>query len=539
MVSATATTLASNRRKFRLAQHHSHSSSGAAQTKAQALDVPTAATSTLSVVGPSSVIASSKTCLTSGTTTLPGGSVTRPQHFQQQPQQPPSYSQAPVPPCTSKGGAPSTSTSAGSNKNNNSNSTATTRGRSRRSRAATRRGVGGAGRGGEEAADSREEHDHEDIFSSLSSIDIASQIEESITVEDRQRIHRTSPAQLRVDEHDHTGQPLNLHVVESVDSDDSGTCFNSIGTTTPRQPSPRYVVAAADGANHHSTSNDNPHLENIHADFSTKQRQPDPDQPDLNINSRLRLLPSTTKNRWRNRSTSNADNMHLNSSDTLSPLHEHISAAADSSAPSSPSSFRRHVGNAPQEQDEFGSKQSSPNWNSKNSSIWDRPEEMVSSHIKNSRGLDDDGKKNTIRSLCKPSDNGSASSEVDWDGISSHRVEGTRGGGGWDNYNAQHASRQGPPSAQGSASVEYSRYDAEHDIQTYSASGARGVEPFQRDSTLYKRSVRQPHGTLSNNGVAIESVNDNSNTDDAIFNQTNMKATFGVCAAATLGGKRI
>ncbi len=459
--------------------------------------------------------------------------MTRPQHFQQQqqPQQPPSYSQAPAPPST-----------AGRHTNNNSQSTATTRGRSRRSRAATRRGVSGARRGGEQATDSREEHDHEDIFSSLSSNDIATQNEENIIVEDRQRIHRTSPAKLRVDEHDHNGPSLNLHVVESVDSDDSGTCFNSIGTTTPRQPSPRYVVAGADGADH-STSNNNPHLEknNIHADFSTTQRQPDPDQPDFNSTSRQRLLPSTTtKNRWRNRTTSNAGNMHLNSSDTLSPLHEHISAAADSSTSPSPSSFRRHVGNVPQEQDEFGSQQSSPNWNNNYRSIWDRPEEMASSHIKISRGLGDDGNENTTRSHHKPSDNGSAYSEFDWDGLSSHRVEGTSGGGGWDNYNAQHASRRGPRSTQGSSSVEYSRCVAGHDIQTFnSASEARGVEPFQRDSTLHKRSVRQPHGALSNNHVATESIHDKSNADDAIFNQTNMKAAFGVCAAATLGGKRI
>jgi hypothetical protein len=93
--------------------------------------------------------------------------------------------------------------------------------------------------------------------------------------------------------------------------------------------------------------------------------------------------------------------------------------------------------------------------------------------------------------------------------------------------------------------VEYSRYDADHDAQTYTNSsvGARGVEPFQRDATLYKRLGRQNGGgTLSNNGDGGggnggDDSNDDSNTDAAIFNQTNIKATFGVCAAATLGGK--
>ena len=261
----------------------------------------------------------------------------------------------------------------------------------------------------------------------------------------------------------------------------------------------------------------------------------------------------------------------MTSSDTLSPLHEHggssSAIAADSStSPSSSlpsSSYGKHGGGGNalheqqqqqqqphQQQDEFGSNQQSlSNRNSNNnnrSSIWDRPEEMVvSSHTnKNSQrssNLGEDAYEHTSRSsqYNKPSDNGStAYSEFDWDGGSSyHHVGGGGGGGGWDNYHAQHAAtttRQGPPSTQGSVSVEYSRYDADHDIPTF-----------------HKRSSARQHGggggtTVSNNnnGGGIGNVgddnddnNDDSNTDHAVFNGTNMQATFGVCAAATLGGK--
>lgn len=512
----------------------------------------------------SSIPSPSATMLTRGRGSPHSATATRPQHlnFQQQPSY--EYSQAPAPSSTSKEGAPTTETSGGISINNSTaTATATTRGRSRRSRAATRRGVGGTGMGrvgrdhgagssvgsnsniGHSHADDADQvpvEEQDDIFSSLSSVDNASSNAGGAGVHPyRQRIHRNSQQQQRhVEEDDHNGTPLNLQVVESVDSDDSGTCFNSVGTTTPRQPSPRHHVGGA-----HHGNNNNHLLDNLHAEFGQEQRQPDdPDQPDFNsTNSRQqRLLPSSkTKNRWRNnRGISNADNnMHLNSSDTLSPLHEHVSAAADSStSPSTPSSFRKHGGNTIHEQqDEFGSKQSLPR--DRNRSIWDRPEEMVANNhtSKNTRSVG-------------PSDNGSAAySEFDWDGSSSHQLVGTGGGGGgWDNYHAQHATsntRQGPPSAQGSSAVEYSRYDADHDAQTYTNSsvGARGVEPFQRDATLYKRLGRQNGGgTLSNNGDGGggnggDDSNDDSNTDAAIFNQTNIKATFGVCAAATLGGK--
>jgi hypothetical protein len=60
---------------------------------------------------------------------------------------------------------------------------------------------------------------------------------------------------------------LDLHCTESVDSDDNGTCFNSIGTTTPRQPpynaSPHKL---RDDHGHHNHSMQLPHL---HRDLQT------------------------------------------------------------------------------------------------------------------------------------------------------------------------------------------------------------------------------------------------------------------------------
>lgn len=47
---------------------------------------------------------------------------------------------------------------------------------------------------------------------------------------------RRQPQHLNYDEHDQSLSQLNLHCTDSVDSDDNGTCFNSIGTTTPRHP---------------------------------------------------------------------------------------------------------------------------------------------------------------------------------------------------------------------------------------------------------------------------------------------------------------
>jgi|APFre7841882793_1041355.scaffolds.fasta_scaffold62359_1 hypothetical protein len=132
----------------------------------------------------------------------------------------------------------------------------------------------------------------------------------------------------------------------------------------------------------------------------------------------------------------------------------------------------------------------------------------------------------------KPSDHGSAYAEIHWDGSSSRHALGGGGGGGWDNYHSQHA-RQGPPS--GSASVEHNtRYDTDHDIQKCNKSvGGREAETFRRDSMMHK---------LSHSGGAtlhgMDDANDDSHSDDVIFNRTDMKATIGVCAAATLGGER-
>lgn len=56
-----------------------------------------------------------------------------------------------------------------------------------------------------------------------------------------QDVRRRQPQHLEDDyteqqQHNQSLSQLNLHCTDSVDSDDNGTCFNSIGTTTPRHP---------------------------------------------------------------------------------------------------------------------------------------------------------------------------------------------------------------------------------------------------------------------------------------------------------------
>ena len=79
-----------------------------------------------------------------------------------------------------------------------------------------------------------------------------------------QSSHTSSEVQRRQSqhvEHEYSEEPppqqqsftqLNLHCADSVDSDDNGTCFNSIGTTTPRYPP--------------STSSPPTHQEHIYSD---------------------------------------------------------------------------------------------------------------------------------------------------------------------------------------------------------------------------------------------------------------------------------
>ena len=58
---------------------------------------------------------------------------------------------------------------------------------------------------------------------------------------------------------------LNLHHTPSVDSDDNGTCFNSIGTTTPRHSSPRA------NSNRNTNQLNQPHLQDESGNIN-KQR---------------------------------------------------------------------------------------------------------------------------------------------------------------------------------------------------------------------------------------------------------------------------
>jgi hypothetical protein len=398
----------------------------------------------------------------------------------------------------------------------------TSRGRSRRSRAATRRGVGVAGQG-----DGREglggsssnrgqpirEEEQEDTLSSMSSSaaggggDNANAPRVEINVgrggahqmmdahhRHRHHIHRT--AHHNVDEHGHSEEPnhsssssssklaLNLHVAHSVDSDDNGTCFNSIGTTTPRLPSPRHVAVRNHAANAGGGHGDSGQIYQPH--FHEELRLPNGEASAVD---QERVLSSNTNNHRRN-------GMRWNTSDTLSPLHENSNATVTdpsaSSTSSNSSTYAKNGKKSHRHQDEFGSTQQLLGGGAKANnigSIWDRTEEMIS-------------KSNNSSVRYKPPDYGSAYSEFDRDGSSSHH-----GGAG------------------GSAAA---------------FRAVRGERPH-RDLGSYKSSVRhnavssKTDGGGEHRGTKCEK---DAAADDGILNRSNMKAALGVCTAATIGGER-
>jgi hypothetical protein len=341
----------------------------------------------------------------------------------------------------------------------------------------------------------------------------------------RHHIHRT--AHHNVDEQGHGEEPhpssssssqklaLNLHVAHSVDSDDNGTCFNSIGTTTPRQPSPRHVAVRHHAANAGGGHGDGG--QKYQPDFHEELRLPDGESSAI---GQQRLLPSNNNNhRW--------NGMKWNSSDPLSPLQEHGNAA--SSASSNSSSYAKNCGKSHRQQDEFASTQNLTGGGAKTnniSSIWDRPEDLVS-------------KSNNSSSRYKPSDNGPAYSEFDRDVASSH--QGGVGRSGWGSYNnAQHARRGSE--YRGEASVaSNSQVDQENEKSTVNAMRMVRGEPPHRDLGSYKSSVRPkasilpPDSGSENKGGTGKK---DAAADDTILNRTNMKAALGVCTAATIGGER-
>ena len=422
----------------------------------------------------------------------------------------------------------------------------TSRGRSRRSRAATRRGVGVAGQG-----DGREglggsssnrgqpirEEEQEDTLSSMSSSAAggggdnanAPRVEinggrggahQMMDAHHRHRHHIHRTAHHNVDEHGHSEEPnhsssssssklaLNLHVAHSVDSDDNGTCFNSIGTTTPRLPSPRHVAVRNHAANAGGGHGDSGQIYQPH--FHEELRLPNGEASAVD---QERVLSSNTNNHRRN-------GMRWNTSDTLSPLHENSKPSASSTSSNS-STYAKNGKKSHRHQDEFGSTQQLLGGGAKANnigSIWDRPEEMIS-------------KSNNSSVRYKPPDYGSAYSEFDRDGSSSHHGgAGGSGGGG------------GGVGGWGGASVaSNSEVDQKNEKSTVNAFRAvRGERPH-RDLGSYKSSVRhnavssKTDGGGEHRGTKCEK---DAAADDGILNRSNMKAALGVCTAATIGGER-
>jgi hypothetical protein len=320
-------------------------------------------------------------------------------------------------------------------------------------------------------------------------------------------IHRA--AHHNIGEHGHGEEPhpsssssspklaLNLHVAHSVDSDDNGTCFNSIGTTTPRQPSPRHI-----SVRHHATN-----VGSGESD-SGQMFQPDFHDGDSSNVVQQRLLPFNTNNHQ-----------------TMGPLHENSNAST--SDPSS--SFVPTNGKPHRQQDEFRSMDllSEGGPKTHNISIWDHPEEMISKSINSG-------------SRYKPSDYEPAYSEFGDGASCPHGGAGRRGGGGWGSYNAQNSMRGGRSVHREGASVA-SNSQAEQENKRSTVNALRSVRKDQRHNGLGSdKSMARRIASISPTRCDGDSRDQkgiiDATADITLLNRSNMKAAFGVCTAATIGG---
>ncbi|KAL7546004.1 hypothetical protein ACHAWF_009347 [Thalassiosira exigua] len=219
------------------------------------------------------------------------------------------------------------------------------RGRSRRSRAATGGTTGGAAGGAKQAAPDRRRARSAGVAGGATASDDQHGAPAARSSRRgggrRTRDGASGASDAGADVPPGAGEPsdnpvLNLRVAESVDSDDNGTCFNSVGTATPRQapegggrPSPRGGGG-------------------------------EPAPPDSRGSRRDRAARGR-------RARHNAAG-HPAPVGALSPLREDGGASSSEPAPSS-SSARASSAAAPA---------SSDPWGGRGRSIWDRPEEMVS-----------------------------------------------------------------------------------------------------------------------------------------------------------------
>ncbi|KAL9191175.1 hypothetical protein ACHAXT_000881 [Thalassiosira profunda] len=130
----------------------------------------------------------------------------------------------------------------------------------------------------------------------------------NVTSRGRSRGARTATRRGASETEQQSDLALNLHASPSEDSDDNGTCFDSIGTSTPRQPSPRHAAPS-----------------------KALKGGEQPYQPTLNegetaAGGKQRLLPAHYRNGRRGKSADQA----------LSPLHEKESPASSPQGGSRP-----------------------------------------------------------------------------------------------------------------------------------------------------------------------------------------------------------
>jgi len=495
MPSTTATTLASNRRRLRLAQHTralspspspepidnimssvaSSSSKKNNKNKKSSNSPAPSPTLTLDLSNSNSPDNTSNTSFNSG-----GGG----QHKQKQKKQ-----------SRSRSSQHSASSSSQQQTQQQHNSTASSnnnsRGRSRRSRAATRRSAtNNTNKSSASINDDPTMSMHTTTHTTTTHMsrqqEILAGLEDVETAARDSSISRVSQQQIIVNDNNNMSQQqhnnnnnfederLNLHVTDSIDSDDNGTCFNSIGTTTPRQQ-----VAAPQPPSSQTSKRieSNVYQPNLEDDDNNKTS-------DKVIFSSVNNIEVAQSNRTyhaldhdrgknisqRKRSTHKIDTTSAASSNSknLSPLHENAPQSTTTTKQSS-SIEQRHLERTLHNRNQV-----------RKGSIWDHPEDMVSNNVNNN----------------KKDDNSTAYAEFEQDGNSYSRRP-HRGGT---------TTRRG--AGGGGGSIESSKYDMDEKMLMENAMG------------------------LANSNEGGEGEGD---TDGVLLSGQNMKTALGVGAAATLG----
>eukprot|EP00804_Cyclotella_cryptica_P007112 CCRYP_014533-RB/>CCRYP_014533-RB protein AED:0.07 eAED:0.07 QI:14/1/1/1/1/1/5/86/847 len=288
---------------------------------------------------------------------------------------------------------------------------------------------------------------------------------------------------------------LNLHCTDSVDSDDNGTCFNSIGTTTPRQPSsnssPRKSRDEQHSHQHDSSIMQQTHL---HRDLQTTDTD---------------VYESYQKSRYYDRDG------------RLSPLAEMSPSPRNDHANSRPSLVTPpHVTSQPLKE-----------------SVWDYSSGY--NHINSSNN------NNNNISHSSKADNNSAYSEFDHRSVAENTKDGAVVNSG--NMRKNH---QQPPHAtkqQRRGRSRTSRYEREKMNETSSVtSSAVGSSTVTRHDMMeegynnFMENHRTPGGqggsagTLDCKREGVAGVEGVGEEEEDFLNKPHVKAVIGVGAAATL-----